>query len=110
MNLNHILEAFDHLREVRHSFRPFWSVSEFEPWVSLQGARLQKVLRFRAFLSHLNFDRFDLNLYNLGAFLNLSLGYLYKEHGFRKFSVSVRFCHILISTVSTLTSTILERL
>ena len=40
---------------------------------------------------------FDLNSDNFRAFLNLSPGYLYKEHGFKKFSVSARFRHVSVS-------------
>jgi len=29
--------------------------------------------------------------------MHLSAGYLYKEHGFRKFSVPARFCHVSVS-------------
>ena len=40
-------------------------------------------LQFPCVFSHLNFDCFNSNFIKFGAFLNLSPGYLYKEHGFK---------------------------
>ena len=87
-----------------------FNFSEFEPWVSLQGAGLQKVIRFRAFVSQLNSNSFDINFDNSGAFMNLSAGYLYKEHGFRKCYVSARFRHVSFRTEGVLISMIFKRL